>query len=218
MRTNRGSARGRAPFRTRFGQAGTSSVRASHSPNPPGRARYRFLASPFFTRGSGGKQAEVDVHRLVALGLGVAGDVAEQRAHRGLGRRRRQASPAHLRHRQAAGEQADRRAFDIALAAGDLPGEADVRRCDFSRSWRSSSVGELMKVLRWIPPSRANSAFSSPGMVRKMPHLLGMLELGLEADHVPQRAELVVLPQLDHGIGPAPGRVGLSSPTAFIGP
>jgi hypothetical protein len=42
-------------------------------------------------------------------------------------------------------------------------------------------------------------------MVRKMPHLLGMLQLGLEADHVPQRAERIVLAQLDDGIGPAAG-------------
>ncbi len=33
--------------------------------------------------------------------------------------------------------------------------------------------------------------------------LLGVLQLGLEADHVPQRAQLVVLAQLDHSIGPA---------------
>ena len=48
--------------------------------------------------------------------------------------------------------------------------------------------------------------------------LLGMLQLGLEADHVPQRAERIVLAQLDHRVGPAPGRCGLSSPTGFIGP
>ena len=32
-------------------------------------------------------------------------------------------------------------------------------------------------------------------------HLLGVFELGLEADHVEQRAELVVLAQLHHRIG-----------------
>ena len=32
-------------------------------------------------------------------------------------------------------------------------------------------------------------------------HLLAMLQLGLEADHVEQRAELVVLAQLHDGIG-----------------
>ena len=39
--------------------------------------------------------------------------------------------------------------------------------------------------------------------------LLGMFELGLETDHVPQRAQLVILPQLHHGMRPAPlGKFG----------
>ena len=33
-------------------------------------------------------------------------------------------------------------------------------------------------------------------------HLLGVLQLGLEADHVPQRAERVVLAQLHDRVGP----------------
>src|SRR5215208_4468110 len=36
-------------------------------------------------------------------------------------------------------------------------------------------------------------------------HLLAVLQLGLEADHVPQSAERIVLTELDDGIGPAPG-------------
>ena len=32
-------------------------------------------------------------------------------------------------------------------------------------------------------------------------HLLGMLQLGLEADHVVERAQRIVLAQLDDGIG-----------------
>ncbi len=48
-----------------------------------------------------------------------------------------------------------------------------------------------------------------PGDRPEQTHLLAMLELGLEADHVPQRAELVVLPQLDHGMRPAAlGKLG----------
>ena len=34
-------------------------------------------------------------------------------------------------------------------------------------------------------------------------NLCTVLQLGLEADHVPQRAKFVVLPQLHHGIGPS---------------
>ena len=64
--------------------------------------------------------------------------------------------------------------------------------------------------MRCSPPSRANSALARPGMVRKMRDLLAVFQLGLEADHVEQRAELVVLAQLHHGIrlGVRPMRIG----------
>src|SRR5690349_13498557 len=39
----------------------------------------------------------------------------------------------------------------------------------------------------------------------EQPHLFGMLQLGLEADHVPERAERIVLAELDDRIRPAPG-------------
>ncbi len=49
--------------------------------------------------------------------------------------------------------------------------------------------------------------------------LFGVFQLGLEADHVEQRAELVVLAQLHDGIGLLrPARCGLVRPTGFIGP
>src|SRR3546814_14273119 len=35
--------------------------------------------------------------------------------------------------------------------------------------------------------------------------LLGIFQFGLEADHVPERAERIVLAKLDHGIRPAAG-------------
>ena len=54
-------------------------------------------------------------------------------------------------------------------------------------------------------------------MVRKMRDLLAVLQLGLEADHVPQRAQRIVLAQLHHRIGPRPVR-GSVRPTGFIGP
>ena len=41
-----------------------------------------------------------------------------------------------------------------------------------------------------------------PGNGAEDAHLLGMFQLGLEADHVPQRAERIVLPQLHHGVRP----------------
>ena len=84
-----------------------------------------------------------------------------------------------------------------------------MRGSAFRRRVPSSSTGDLMKVLRCRPPSRANSAFSRPGDHAEDAHLFGVLHLGLKADHVPQRAERIVLPQLHDGEGAAAGlRVG----------
>jgi hypothetical protein len=52
--------------------------------------------------------------------------VAEERAERGLDRRRRHGFAASLGSDEPGGLDTDRRAFDIAFAAGYLPGEADV--------------------------------------------------------------------------------------------
>ena len=49
--------------------------------------------------------------------------------------------------------------------------------------------------------------------------LLAVFQLGLEADHVEQRAERVVLAQLHDRVGLlGPGWCGFVSPTGFIGP
>ena len=50
--------------------------------------------------------------------------------------------------------------------------------------------------MRCSPPSRANSASREARNGAEDPHLLAVLQLGLEAHHVEQRAELVVLPKL----------------------
>ena len=85
---------------------------------------------------SGREQAEVDVHGLegsaraaaVAVGRQVtAGDVGEQRAEGGGRRRRRPGCAEALGGGGAAGQQADGGALDVALAAGDLAGEAQPR-------------------------------------------------------------------------------------------
>src|SRR6185312_12278841 len=84
--------------------------------------------------GDRGKEAEIDVHRLERTGAGVdrfdmtAGDVVQERADGG-GRRRglaRKAQP--FGGGEASRDEADRGALDIALAAGDLSGEAQARR------------------------------------------------------------------------------------------
>jgi hypothetical protein len=57
-----------------------------------------------------------------------------------------------------------------------------------------------------------------PGNGAEHAHLLAVLQLGLEADHVVERAELVVLAQLHDGIGLHRRSCGLVRPTGFIGP
>ena len=113
-------------------------------------------------------------------------------------------APQPLRRGEAPREQADRGALDVALDAGDLAGEAQPRHRRCRRSVVSSSFGLLRKVLRCRPPRRANSAFCEARDHAEDAHLLGVLQLGLEADHVPQRAERVVLAQLHDGVGRAP--------------
>ena len=57
---------------------------------------------------------------------------------------------------------------------------------------------------------RERSAFKA-GDHAEDARLLAMLELGLKADHVPERFECIVLPELDHGMRRAAGsRVGQS--------
>src|SRR3546814_13400621 len=71
-------------------------LRAPLRSDPPGegftRARRVELLAVGLLRAAldRGEQAEIDVHRLIGRSLGGAGDVAEQRAQRGGGRRRRQ--------------------------------------------------------------------------------------------------------------------------------
>jgi hypothetical protein len=52
-----------------------------------------------------------------------------------------------------------------------------------------------------MPPSRAKDASLQAGIMRKNIGLRAVLHLGLEADHVVERAELVVLAQLHDGVG-----------------
>jgi hypothetical protein len=150
------------------------------------------------------KQAEVHVHRLIGIGLGIAGDMAQQGAQRGGGRRRRPCPPSQFGSGHQAREHADRGAFDIAFAAGDLPGKADVRR-RFQAQLPVQQRGRMDEGVAVQPAQARELGIFQAGNGAEQSHLLGMLELGLEADHVPQGAQLVVLAQLHHGIGPAPG-------------
>src|SRR5579863_2870912 len=144
--------------------------------------------------GDQGKEAEIDIHRLERAGAGVdrfdvaPGDVVQERADRG-GRRRgfeREAQP--LGGGEASGDEPDRGALDIALAAGDLAGETQTRRgpeaktpveqpgrIEIGVAVDAAEPGELR------PLEPGNHAEDAP--------LLAVFELGLEADHVEQAAE-----------------------------
>src|SRR3546814_17198443 len=90
------------------------------------------------------------------------------------------------------------------LAAGDLPGKGDAGQGlqpqgAVQKPWRIEE-GVAVK-----PAQPRELGLLQPRNGPENPHLLGMFELGLEADDVPQRAERIILPELDDGMGPAPG-------------
>ena len=73
------------------------------------------------------------------------------------------------------------------------------------RSWRSSRVGEFKKAVAVDAAQPRELGILEAGNGAEDPHLLGVLQLGLEADDVPQRAERIVLAQLDDRVRPAAG-------------
>src|SRR6185437_7407921 len=72
------------------------------------------------------EEPEIHVHRLEADRIGTASDVRHKRAERRGRWRRRKHFALLLGSCKSSGEQADRGAFDIALDAGDLAGEAEI--------------------------------------------------------------------------------------------
>ena len=128
----------------------------------------------------------------------------------GGGRRRQQNALAELFGcGKAAGKQTDRCQLDIAFAAGDLSGKAQLRH----RLEPQRRVEQFWRIEERIAVQAAEPrelGFAEAGYGPKNPHLLGMLELGLETDHVEQAAKLVVLAKLHHSVGfnLAPLRIG----------
>src|SRR5579883_84059 len=105
-------------------------------------------------------------------------------------RRRRRRGWRHsdaVRRGEAAGEQADGGAFDIALDAGDLSGKAQARH----RLEAQRAVEEPRAVDEGVAMEAAEPC--ELGLLEAGDHaedalLLGMLQLRLEADHVVERA------------------------------
>ncbi len=152
------------------------------------------------------EQPEVDVHRLERRRPGVdrldvaAGDVVDQRPDGGRGRRHRGLLAAPLGRRHAARHQAHGRALDVALAAGDLPGEAQPRH----GLQPQPRVEQPRRVDEGVAVQAAEPRELGPLQPRDgAEHLdLGaVLQLRLEAHHVVERAERVVLAELDDAVG-----------------
>src|SRR3984957_18517911 len=157
-------------------------------------------------RSDRGEQAEIDVHRLKRAGAGAdrfdvaASDVIEKRPYSRCQRRGLKLKPEPFGGGEAADDQADRGAFDIALAAGDLAREAQA-----GRSLQAQTrVEQARRIEIGVPVHAAEAGELRPFEPRNHAEdaaLLAVFELGLEADNVEQRAERIVLPELDHGIG-----------------
>ena len=129
----------------------------------------------------------------------AAGDMGEEGAE-GRGRRRRYPGRAHaLGGGSAARQQADGGALHVALAAGDLAGEAQPGL----GAQAQLAVEQLRRIEEGVAVQAAQPR--ELGVLQAGDHaqdagLLAVLELGLEAHHVPQRAQRIVLAQLHHGV------------------
>ena len=118
---------------------------------------------------------------------------------------------------EAACQQPDRGGFHIALAAGDLAGKAQPRL----RVQPQRAVEQLRRIEEGVAVQAAEPrelGVLQPRNGAEDARLFAVLQLGLEADHVEQRAELVVLAKLHDRIGLDCGSCGLVRPNGFIGP
>src|SRR5262245_62373639 len=118
---------------------------------------------------------------------------------RGCRRWRRERLALLFRGRKAPGHEPDRSRLHISLAAGDLAGKAQPRH----RLEPQRGIEELGRIEKRVAMQSAEPSELGSLQCRNAAEdarLLTVLELGLEADHVEQAGELVVLPQLHDGI------------------
>src|SRR5271168_5041760 len=166
----------------------------------PGQTPARLIGTRL---GDRRKQAEVDVHRLERARAGVdrfdvaAGDVVQERADRSCWRRGLEIEAKPLGGGEPAGDQADRRALDIAFAAGDLAGEAQA----WARLQPQPGVNKARRIeigVTMHPAEPGELRLFEPRDQTEDATLLAVFELGLEADDVEEGAERIVLPELDN--------------------
>ena len=101
---------------------------------------------------------------------------------------------------KARGEQADGGGFHVTLAAGDLAGETPAR-IGLQPQRLIEQLGRIEKSIAVQAAEPGEFRVLQSGNGAENTHLLAVFQLGLEADHVEQRAELIVLAQLHHGVG-----------------
>ena len=142
------------------------------------------------------------------FGDSAARYVSKKRAVRRVGRWPRYRPAQQLTGDQPSRQQAHGSTLDIALDARDLASEADMR-CGLEAQpgvQQPRAVDEGVAVLTaQAGEGRLLEARDGP----EDADLLGMLQLRLEAHHVEERAQRVVLPELHDRPGPPAGaRVG----------
>ena len=119
----------------------------------------------------------------------------------GGGRRRQRGNLAEpFRRGEASGEEPNRRGLDVAFASGDLPGKTQPRHCLEPKR----RIEQLRRIEKRVAVQAAEPRELRAGKARdgaEYPDLIAVLQFGLEAHHVEQGAELVVLPQLHDRVG-----------------
>ncbi len=92
-------------------------------------------------------------------------------------------------------DQADRSAFDIALAAGDLAGEAQPRIGFQSKSLVEHFWRIQKRIAVQAAEPREIGVFKARNGAENL-DLRAMFQLGLESHHIVERAERIILAQL----------------------
>ena len=146
-----------------------------------------------------------------------ARDVVEQRAMRGRGRRERNRFAQAFGRREAAREEPDGGGFHIAFAARDLPGKAQARH-RLQPERRIEQPGRVQERVAMHAAQTRELGILQARDRAEDPQLLAVLQLRLEADHVEERAELVVLPELHDRVGLALGRMRVGEAERFQRP
>jgi len=128
-----------------------------------------------------------------------AGDVVDERPECRCRGRRQEQDAARLGRGHAAGDQSDGGAFNIPLDAGDLAGEAEAR-IGFELEVAAQDFWRIEEGIAVQPAEARELGVLQPGDLPENLGLHAVFHLGLEADHVPQRAQRIILPELHDGV------------------